>query len=483
VLKRIGTGTFNQHSPYYEQMSSYLNQIFEHTKNTLMLFSTKDLSQTIYSLAKLVDVLRKRDGRRCWEDTDASLSGLLLNHDMTPSKDIFRSFALASRDKLHQCDARCLSNLAYAYALIGYVPEFEDGSDLFDHIATQAAERRDDFNAQEISNMVWAFATVDKPHALLFEAMGDQVVAFKHLGESKPQEFANTLWAYAKTGLSHPMLFEKVANHIVRLDSLDRFKPQALFNIVWAYATAQVPHPKLFQKVANAAMQRREEFNSQEVANLLWAYATMGIVDKQLFLSFVPTAAKLIDSDTNQGLSNIAWAYAVADVDAPTLFNDVFINACVEKKDGFEIENFSQLHQWLLWQTKEKSNAGLPEELQDRCYEAFTSVDPTASKLQDDVVAQLSLIGLKPQEEVLMESGYRIDAIVEVNGKQVGIEVDGPCHFIGSSTLPLARTILKKRQVPAIDGIALVSVPYWEWSKLGKDEVKKQEYLKELLKL
>jgi hypothetical protein len=42
---------------------------------------------------------------------------------------------------------------------------------------------------------------------------------------------------------------------------------------------------------------------------------------------------------------------------------------------------------------------------------------------------------------------------------------------------------LKRRQVPSIGGIELVSAPYWEWDKLGKDEVKKQEYLRELLKL
>ena len=58
----------------------------------------------------------------------------------------------------------------------------------------------------------------------------------------------------------------------------------------------------------------------------------MGIVDKKLFSSFMPTAAKLIDSYENQHLANVAWAYAVADVDAWTLFNDHFINACVERK-------------------------------------------------------------------------------------------------------------------------------------------------------
>jgi len=99
-------------------------------------------------------------------------------------------------------------------------------------------------------------------------------------------------------------------------------------------------------------------------------------------------------------------------------------------------------------------------------------------------VAQLSsYIGLDPKEEMLMDSGYRIDALVEVNGKTFGIEVDGPSHFIGRSKSPLAKTILKRRQVPSIDDIELVTVPYWEWDEGGNDEVKKQEYLRVLLEL
>ena len=136
-----------------------------------------------------------------------------------------------------------------------------------------------------------------------------------------------------------------------------------------------------------------------------------------------------------------------------------------------------------MWQTKEKSNTGLPAELASRCYNSFVSEDPTVSKLQDDVVAQLSSIGLEPKEEVLMDSGYRMDAIVKVNGKTIGVEVDGQSHFIGKGRSPTGSTILKRRQVPSIDGIKLVSVPYCEWGKPGNDEVKKQEYLRELVGL
>jgi len=586
----------------FEDMKNMLRKIFDDTVNGTEQCNMRALTETILAMAKIVKILRQQGKRRGEDSSRVILRRLLVSEDMKSNRALFKFFANASIDQLDQFEARHLSNLAYAYALIDYVPEFDDGSDLFDHIAMNAVETKVEFNAQDMSNMVWAYATVDKPHAVLFEAMGDQVVAFEYLGGFRPQALSNTLWAYSKAGVNHPQLFQKVAKHVVESDSLDRFKSQDISNMVWAYATADVPHaklfqrvanhivasdsldrfypqdlaitvwafatasvhhsklfekvannivgqdnldrfkpqeisnimwayakasfnnprlfekmashivesdsldrfdpqafsnivwaysaagvrhPKLFQKVANHIVDSKslDRFDPQALANLLWSYATMGITDKQLFSSFVPTAAKLIDSYTNQGLANIAWAYAVADVDAPTLFNAHFINKCVEKEDGFEIENFRQLHQWHLWQTKEKSNSRLPVDFQEKCYDIFISEDPKVSKLQNDVVAQLSHIGLDPKEEILMGSGYRIDVLVEVNGKTIGVEVDGPHHFIRKGRSPLARTILKRRQVPPIDGIELVSVPYWNWDKLGKDEVKKQEYLRHLLSL
>ena len=104
---------------------------------------------------------------------------------------------------------------------------------------------------------------------------------------------------------------------------------------------------------------------------------------------------------------------------------------------------------------------------------------PDPSKLQDDVISQLSSMGLELEEEVLTKSGYRLDALVEVNGKKIGVEVDGPTHFIGRN--PSGSTILKHRQVTNLDGVQVVSVPYWEWNKLGKNSEMKQQYLRSLL--
>ena len=121
----------------------------------------------------------------------------------------------------------------------------------------------------------------------------------------------------------------------------------------------------------------------------------------------------------------------------------------------------------------------LPTSLAETCYNAFISEEPTPSALQDDVISELKSIGLEPEEEVLTKRGYRLDAVLDVNGKKVGIEVDGPSHFVGRK--PTGSTILKHRQVTNLDGIPLVSVPYWDWDKLGKDRSKKQKYLRTFL--
>ena len=108
-----------------------------------------------------------------------AVSELLLEKNMTPNDKLFRFFASKSMDKLNEFDARCLSNLAYAYALVGNVPEFDNGSDLFDHIALEAVAQTKDFKPQEFSNIVWAYTTVNKPHVMLFKKIGDEIVASK----------------------------------------------------------------------------------------------------------------------------------------------------------------------------------------------------------------------------------------------------------------------------------------------------------------
>ena len=94
------------------------------------------------------------------------------------------------------------------------------------------------------------------------------------------------------------------------------------------------------------------------------------------------------------------------------------------------------------------------------------------SELQKKVVLVLRSLGLNVDEEMQTESGYFLDATIKQNGKVIGLEVDGPSHFIGRKKK--GNTILKQRQVANVDDIPIISVPYWEWNDLVSLEEKER---------
>ncbi|KAL7553839.1 hypothetical protein ACHAWF_017162 [Thalassiosira exigua] len=440
-----------------------------------------------------------------------ALRKVLLPANTNGRHDLFQLFASASAHHLSRFDARCISNLTYAYALIKHSPVLEDGSELFDLLARRSVQLLGGSNPQDFSNLVWAFATVKVSNPELFAKVAEVVVAqdlksfnahdlanilwayataeAKHLDlfhkvagdlvardlkSFKPQGLSNIVWAYATASVSHPRLFKKVANEVNGRD-LKSFKPQELAMIAWAYATVNICHPRLFDKIAGVSIELQKKFNPQDTANLLWAYASIGQDNLPLFKSFSATAAALIEQYNAQGLANIAWAFAVSNVDAPDLFSERFVAALIQKSETFNDEQLCQLHQWKLWRIETNARVRLPPSLLDRCSSAFTSSSIDVSDFQKDVVCELSAMGLQPKDEVLLSSGYRLDALVEVYGQRVGIEVDGPSNFIDG--MPTTRTMLKQRQVSAIDGIAIVSIPCWEWKRFGNYRDARQRYL------
>jgi hypothetical protein len=136
-------------------------------------------------MAKIVKVLRDQDKKR------GDTSRVLLNKDMAPNEHLFRIFATASKEKRHQFDARNVSNLTYAHALMKYAPKFDDGSGLFNHIATK--QQRVKLNSMRKIHPTYLGLSNPNPN--------------DSLDEFKPQEFKDTVWANATAQVSHPKPF------------------------------------------------------------------------------------------------------------------------------------------------------------------------------------------------------------------------------------------------------------------------------------
>ena len=483
ILQEVFTGNSSQNKEFI------FNKLAAASMPILHEFEPQHLSNTLWAYANVgvthTELFKEAgDAIIAIEQLDEfwpqALSNIVWAYATLSEKNpkLFKKVAdhVVTLGNLDRFNSQALSNIVWAYANAG-VSHPNLFQTVADHIVTLDLRK---FIGQDFSNIVWAYATAGEPNSKLFQKIADLIVGLDGLDRFKSQEISNIVWAYAKAGEPHSKLFQTVADHIVTLD-LRKFIGQDYSNTVWAYATVGQSHPELFKKLADAAIKRQQEFKPQHIANFLWAFATNGVIDHHLFSAFVPSVKENLDKYMAQHLSNIAWAYSVTNIATPTVFNDKFVEACLKKEDELITDGLSQLHQWQLWQEELQSNVQLPQSLKTKCYDAFIKADPRPSKLQDDVISELSSAGLQPQEEVLTKSGYRLDAVVEVNGKQVGVEVDGPSHFIGRELT--GSTILKHRQVTNLDGISLISVPYWEWDKLKNDSKKKQQYLRTLLKL
>ena len=95
-----------------------------------------------------------------------------------------------------------------------------------------------EFNSHDLSNLLWAYATLNTTHPALFQTVEDHIVQLDWLSAFKPQDLASIIWSYATHNAQHLQLFLKlkVGDPVVKSDDLAKYKPQAIDNILWAFA-------------------------------------------------------------------------------------------------------------------------------------------------------------------------------------------------------------------------------------------------------
>ncbi len=94
--------------------------------------------------------------------------------------------------QLKEFNAQDLANTAWAFATLSRPDEM-----LFMPLALEAERRLNELNTQELANMAWAFATVNQPHAKLLVALDLEV-------ERRVREFnAQVLSQPQRWALSH----------------------------------------------------------------------------------------------------------------------------------------------------------------------------------------------------------------------------------------------------------------------------------------
>jgi very-short-patch-repair endonuclease len=231
-------------------------------------------------------------------------------------------------------NAQNLANIAWAFATAG-VP----APRLYATIAQQAEERIGIFTAQNLANIAWAFAKADVSAPRLYAAIAQEAEA--RVSEFKAQELANIVWAFATAGVSAPRLFATIAQQAEA--RAGAFNAQSLANTAWAFATAGVRAPRLYAAIARQVEEHADTFTAQGLANTVWAFAKAGVNAPRLYAAIAQQAEKRAGTFNVQNLANTAWAFATAGVSAPRLYAAIAqqVEACVHTCRAQELANIA----------------------------------------------------------------------------------------------------------------------------------------------
>jgi len=220
-----------------------------------------------------------------------------------------------------------LSNIVWACATVGC-----ESAELFEAVAGQHKRIAKSGNVQDMSNICWSFAKLECNADALFGAVAAQ---HKRIAKSdNVQAMSNICWAFAKLDYKAAELFEAVAGQhkLIARDG----KVQELSNITWACAKLECKAAELFEAVAAQHGRIVRDGNLQAMSNICWAFATVGHEAKDLFKAVAAQYGRIAKTGNVQNMSNICWAFATVGHEAKDLFKAVAAQHGRIVRDGNE---------------------------------------------------------------------------------------------------------------------------------------------------
>ena len=412
------------------------------------------------------------------------------------------------------------------------------------------------FSSQGLGNTLWSFAKQAQLSLEVIDSLGGDSVKLGSTGRLAVYE--TSCLDIGEKAIK--TLFVRAAEGGVEL-GLDRFTNQDLSNTVWAYSTLGLLHSGFFKEAENQVLKRLKNlrpFKGQEIANILWSFATLNAQPDVALIDALSSYATSICSGKNgvadeysiskifkrQELANVAWSCAVVGRYPEELMkilytgiigtaNDPNLMKQIFNDDGLQQSSIMTLYYVQLaadieasklqlalptgfpngWDESEGHVRGNGDDLIEMSSSMLTL---TISKLQRDVSNTFTEIGFEnvlehviDTNEIQDEYGFQLPqtpqeflSIDIANiGQKVGVEVDGPGHFVRliddtrKSTNKVTRdgqfpdkgenrvngpTILKHRLLTHL-GWNIIHLPYWEYQGLGGDREKERKYCENLL--
>eukprot|EP00775_Hariotina_reticulata_P008439 gene8439-8623_t len=382
---------------------------------------------------------------------------------------------------------------------------------LYSRLAPSVIRALPNFGPQDLSEVLWAYATAKVPYKALFAAAAP--AAQQLLPGFTPQGLINVLWAYAVTQFSVPQdLLDATGAECLRRQNLAAFGPLNLSMLVWAHAKSNaILPPSLASAISRAVLATLADFAPTNLCRLLGGLAVLCCVDSQLLAASEPLILEWIEAgNVNvQDLCHGVWAFAAARSPTADRLIEPLLQLAAQhvgvltrsgdscarlsstlvllryRADDFRFldhvpnnrpsgttgsssssaaVHYTQVSRNLRQQAM--SRPLMAQALQLWQTELVPAVTP--SQLQHEVACELTALKLKPVTEGLTPDGmFSVDILLRYKGYDVALEVMGVEHYSSNQKSEHGHLLLGSDQLRlrllAARGYRLVIVNNYDW--------------------
>jgi hypothetical protein len=397
--------------------------------------------------------------------------------------------------RLDECIPQALSNICWGCATLRHKNET-----FLNAVSHHAVTQIRVFQCQTLANILWAYSILCVwPEELFMGAAKEMINRLKSpdTPRFKAQELSNILIAFARGNIMHPELMQSMEDELCEGngDRLVDFSSQALGNTLWAFATLRWYPVRLLPIITRVIGKRAHELTAQEISNSIWAYARFAYHPGRLMAIFIQEIESRVEEFSGQSCTNLLWAMAVLTATHCKAFVMLLDRFKVLDAGGeyfVELQYCQVLQAALLAQFERRGSGStgwrpevdLKEETVDRALAFWGQQQKESSKVSAfhlDVSDALNSLGVEHHIEFLTANDlFSVDiAIVDGGDKKIAVEVDGPYHFPVNSRTPLGHTMIRRRLLRA-SGWTVIPVPWFDWFAIETSEQRANYLAKKL---
>lgn len=172
--------------------------------------------------------------------------------------------------------------------------------------AAEVVAKIREFDQRQLSKIAWSFAKCGLWNEQLVGAIVDECIL--KMGDFTAQSISHISWAMAQWGTRREDLMDAIALEAQR--KITEFAPAQLGMTAWSFASLQLSATPLMTRISAEAQCKVSQFKTQDLAHLAWAFANLKNQDASLFNIMADEVQRKIHSALAAELTNIAWAYS-----------------------------------------------------------------------------------------------------------------------------------------------------------------------------